>query len=684
MKKFKRLLAVVMVMMLLFTALPMTSASAKVTFPKLVLNTPSTVTIGEDGITFTFKPAKDGSYKFYSLGDADTAAMLYDDDDLFEYNDNVDKNNKNFAVATKLKAGTTYYLEVWANSTKDVTAQIVVEEVVGVDSIKITQYPFDTTVVFDYEYDTYSADGLKATFTFTDGSSYDWEYDEYNVINGKNYVNGYMVGVYLDYDYQDNFYLFIECGGVKESIPYTTVESPVESIEYICDTPIECYENTNGFWMEDNTYYYYYDVPKGAMMKINYKDGTSKTASIDDEVDGLYFNEYDYQETSKAWKVGGDNYFYIEYLDAYVKVPVTILPCPFKSVTVNSVPTKDYIFGDFDFGDFLNMDDKNEYTLYPTDIRGLSFTVEYDDGTTETFDDDDFDITKMTIDGYEYEVTDFDTTKTGTFETTLYYKGAQIKYDVDVVESYIDSIEILKGPDRSEYEDIYYADFTGTEIKINYKDGTSAQAVANEETLSYVMDEWWFSPQIKVGNDVVTIYGDFDVDTMESYDCFTCAGVTVNYYGNNYTYNKEVEAITAENVNMTGDNIVINVEYTDGTSEELVTKVLDSYVRQDGAADFAGMTKNGIVVYEVEKSYDQNGKFEGYDLWALDCTYVEKVEIGDVDRDKVVSIMDATEIQMVVAKKKPALDDIVIADIDGDKEVSVMDATAIQRQIAKI
>ncbi len=683
MKKFKRLLAVVMVMMLLFTTLPMTSASAKVTYPKLVLNAPSSVTIGEDGMTFTFKPAKDGAYRFYSIGGADTIAMLYDSDDLFVYNDNVDNTNKNFSVSSKLKAGVTYYLEVWANEDEDVNVQIGVEETLGVDSIKITQYPFDTTVVKDYEYETYDADGLKATFTFTDGSTYDWEYDEYNFINGKNYVNGYLINVYLDYDYKDNYYVYLECGGVVESIPYTIVESPVESIEYICATPIEYYENSNGYWMEDNTYYYYYDVPKDAVMKINYKDGTSKTASFEDEVDGIYFIEYDYQETSEVWKVGKENYFYIEYLDVNVAVPVTILPCPFKSVTLNSAPTRDYIFGDYEYGAYEGYENENEYTLYPTDLTGLSFTVEYDDGTTETFDDDDFDINNMTIDGCEYEVTNPIMTGPAKTEITLYYKGAQIKYEVDVVESYIDSIEILKGPDKTQYEDIYYADFTGTEIKINYKDGTSAQAVANDDTLSYVMDEWWFCPQIKVGDDVVTIYSDFDIDTMKMYDFFTCAGVRVKYYGVTYTESKDVKAITAENVTFKGDKMVVNVEYTDGTSEELHFDMLAYYDYQDGMIDVAAMTENGIVGCTIEKVFDNNGKFEGYSVSVFDNEYFYAVSIGDVDNDGVVSIMDATAIQMVEAKKKPMFDDITVADVDGDMEVSIMDATAIQRIIAK-
>ncbi len=58
--------------------------------------------------------------------------------------------------------------------------------------------------------------------------------------------------------------------------------------------------------------------------------------------------------------------------------------------------------------------------------------------------------------------------------------------------------------------------------------------------------------------------------------------------------------------------------------------------------------------------------------------------IGDVDLDGYVSIMDATEIQMVIAKKKvyKSAKAEELADVDSDGVVSVLDATEIQMQIA--
>ena len=64
-------------------------------------------------------------------------------------------------------------------------------------------------------------------------------------------------------------------------------------------------------------------------------------------------------------------------------------------------------------------------------------------------------------------------------------------------------------------------------------------------------------------------------------------------------------------------------------------------------------------------------------------TYVYPV--GDADLDFEISVMDATLIQMIVAKTidMSKIELFTVADIDQDKELTVMDATAIQLKIAK-
>lgn len=684
MKKLKKLLAIIMVVTLLLSTLPMVNAGAKVKNPVLSLDTPTTVRVTEDGVECIFKPKTDGAYKFYSLSESSVYAVLYDSEwDIIAFSD-FEQVGADFSLNANLKAGKTYYLEIatWDYLEDYVDIQVFVEETVGVDSMEITQYPFDTTVVKDYEYETYKVDGLEVAFTFTDGTVVDWAYDPSE--DAEDELNGYLVDVYLDYDDEENYFLYIECGGLVETIPYTTTESQVESIEYFSKTQLEYYENSHGYWMDDNTYFYYYEVPNDAVIRVNYKDGTFVEASFYDEVDGIMFDDYSEQETTDLWSVGSDNYFYIYYLDAYVKVPVTILPCPFKSVTLNSAPTRDYVFGDMGTGYF---DEDGKYILYPFDLTGLSFTVEYNDGTKETFDDDDFDNYGMYIDGYEYDVTEHTMSKPKTVETTLYYKGAQIKYNVDVIETYIKSIEVLKAPDRTVYEDRYEADFTGAVVKINYKDGTSAQATADENTLVYMNDNW-LAPCIKVGNDVVTIYYDYSDETWEKYNVLSCAGVNLNYFDIEYVESRDVESITAENVSESCDGTIVTVNYEDGSSEVLTLDTLSYYTDPDGYTDAYVMTDNGIINISVVSHFDSNGDVEGYNIFAFDnwcyADAADDVLLGDVDGDGEISILDATEIQMVIAQLLPPLEDITVADVDGDGEVSIMDATAIQMQLAKI
>ncbi|MBQ8539091.1 MAG: dockerin type I repeat-containing protein [Ruminococcus sp.] len=56
--------------------------------------------------------------------------------------------------------------------------------------------------------------------------------------------------------------------------------------------------------------------------------------------------------------------------------------------------------------------------------------------------------------------------------------------------------------------------------------------------------------------------------------------------------------------------------------------------------------------------------------------------IGDADGDGELSIMDATEIQLIVAKLKEMTADIKTTDADKDNEVTILDATAIQLKLA--
>ncbi len=66
--------------------------------------------------------------------------------------------------------------------------------------------------------------------------------------------------------------------------------------------------------------------------------------------------------------------------------------------------------------------------------------------------------------------------------------------------------------------------------------------------------------------------------------------------------------------------------------------------------------------------------------------YARVYPIGDADLDYEVSVLDATLIQMEIAKTAPSgIQSIFeVNDVDNDGDVSVLDATAIQLKIARI
>ena len=92
-------------------------------------------------------------------------------------------------------------------------------------------------------------------------------------------------------------------------------------------------ENYDGFWEEwynedtgefEEFFYYSTYYPSDAVIRINYKDGTSITANVGDEVDGYAIGWNDYQYLH-PWTVGTDNQSTVTYLGVTVNLPITVV-----------------------------------------------------------------------------------------------------------------------------------------------------------------------------------------------------------------------------------------------------------------------------------------------------------------------------------------------------------------------
>lgn len=623
MTKTKKLLAIMLSVLVLIASMPFMAVSAGGDEYVLTVDTPYNMWISNSGEIVRFSPEKDGWYKFYSTGEYDTYATLFNSTyEELRYADDSDED-MNFEFKIKLYSGYTYYLEVMAYGLEDEdTAKfdLYVTETAGAESLTITKEPDRTTVIEGFEAETMDCRGLEAEFTLTDGTTVNWSYNEDEKVAGS------FVDISQGNDGAGHFYIDITCDEAFERYFFTTIENPVDYFEY-SGTTFEYYEGTGGYYDDfDEQYYYYYHFPDDEKLTVYYKDGTNETFDFHGNILGAFVNIVDTQSTT-PWVVGSNNFITLELLGKTTDVPVTILPVPFVNVTVDSAPTRDYVFGDRVFGEM----DEGTYKFSPNDLTDLAFTVEYSDGTKKTYTDADIDMDNGMIDDYIYTIKDIECTATGAYEVTLNYKGYDIKYNVDVVDSPIADIEVTKAPDRIDFEDDYYPLLYGMEVKVTYTDGTYETVTLTEENVEYFLDGELIYV-VKFGDKALYIYDCYDSVEETFYSSVTCLGVKDDFYGLNYTATRDVESITAEKMSANGDGAVLNVEYKNGDKETITFETIAIY--DYGYGDYEGyaMTDDGILYYSVYADYD-GGEVVGYDCYTLGFDfYVDKATTPEPEK----------------------------------------------------
>ncbi|MBR2715472.1 MAG: serine hydrolase [Ruminococcus sp.] len=91
-----------------------------------------------------------------------------------------------------------------------------------------------------------------------------------------------------------------------------------------------------------------------------------------------------------------------------------------------------------------------------------------------------------------------------------------------------------------------------------------------------------------------------------------------------------------------------------------------------------------VVTNDVQKIDENNYNMSIYGFAIFEKLSSSKAKLGDVDSDGVVSILDATAIQMHFAQIKTlSSKQLRYGDTDGDGEVSVLDATELQLHLAQ-
>ncbi|MBR2714733.1 MAG: dockerin type I repeat-containing protein [Ruminococcus sp.] len=380
-----------------------------------------------DKLYFSFTAPESGTYEFYSVSDFDLYVKAVDEDgNTIIENDN-GNGGGDFKATVYIISACTVTFEVGAYDIfHDGRFSVYIKESTNpVTKIEVTSLPDKLEYKYDDLFYDIDYSGLSLKATTQKGSTFNWTYNTANM-----YINGSRVYLELSFDNNDEPIILVTCGIAQTSYKLSIEPTNIESIEVLNPPEINLYENCDGFYDEDLGYfYYYYAYPYNMDVKITFKDKTTKIIDINEDYDGWTFTKYDDQH-DKPFTLG-KNPTYIEMDGIRDTIYVNVIETPVKNCVVTQAPTKVYTFGDDEFFSYNEYTDK--YTLFPRDLTGLEFILEFKDGTKKTFTDKDIDYDMMTISKEPYWVNACDVTEGKVYPITLDFYGYHIKYNVTVL-----------------------------------------------------------------------------------------------------------------------------------------------------------------------------------------------------------------------------------------------------------
>lgn len=530
-----------------------------------------------------------------------------------------------------------------------------------------------------FYYNVSQPDDAVVKIVYKDGTS--------EIANVSSLINGYIVSWKANQSEEPWFVgtdnkSTITYLGKSVNLPITVVKNAVEKIEVVSGDKITYFENNDGDYdsvYNDETgeyeeyFNYFLRIPENVTFRITYTDGSTKEATICEEVDGVDFEYYSDQDV-KHWVLGDDNIVYISYLGAVTTLPVSIVNNPVDRIEITNAPTKEYIFGDAICG-YMNGDN---YVLSEISLYGLAFTVYYDDGTSKKFTYDDFENDR--IDGFDARAQDSISVKTaGKYNVTFTYGDASDDFEITIKKSEVASIEVTKSvsPKRSFY---YLPDFVGTEFTITDTDGTTKVVTLTEDNIEFVN---------RHGGVFVEI-DEHGIYILEAYidgeSLFAANYLGAECYVSDFEDEElpDISEIALDNVTENGDGMIVDIAYADGTTEKIVIDMVYSVSNKTGTGNLA-RTAHGILPYEITKSYDDNGRMNGYIVNILgEDIFVEAADVlyGDVNGDGKVNNIDVLNLRKHIAGGWNVTIDLVAADVNCDGRVNNIDVLNLRKFIA--
>ncbi len=513
---------------------------------------------------------------------------------------NTDKDNKK---KTEIEAKNKTVVELVIEKLPDKTTFVENSSGVWIEDEEGKEY---------YHYTYFDFTGMEMKIIYDDGSEDMYVYDEW--------LENFYKDFFLEFEtYQkENHWelgeqkIEITYRGCRVDIPVEVVESKVDKIEIVKLPDKTKYiekadgdKNVSGFYVEDQEYQYIYEIdPKGMEIEIKYSDGSSEIYTFDNSL------KYDFK--GELFEINYDGFgrqigelkCEVSYQGKRDEFSVSIIDNPVEKIEIVSEPYKKEFFEGYPFSNYLQ------------NLDGLKIKIIYKSGEVKEWEWNGTD--SCYFDGYpidiDYNAAPFELMKDANTMQVV-YMGCYDNYSIKVKETDVQSLEVVKPPNRTEYSLDYeiFANFEGASIKINYKDGTSeiceVNLLSNEST--------WELSRCYLDNYPASMA----LDTVNNEMELTYKNVSLKY-PITITDSREITSIeiTKEPDLLSGKGMELKVHYYNGASE--IFKVLETdttFVQEK-----EGYTRYGSCFYTDEGIYSDWIEIERY--YNNDKTYLYKVQ----------------------------------------------------------
>lgn len=575
-------------------------------------------------VCYKFTAPEDGCYAFSSPYGGYTNAELR--------NANGSRTNGysggSFRIRRMMNRGDVYFLSVSLSSNVTASISITCEQVPYVTELSILSLPDRMTYVEGYT-DNLDFDGLTLKAVWSDGEETTWSHGE----GGKMRIETVS---WSEDDSEITFY----CGGESVSFELNIIENPVASVTLVAPSETTFIEEADGRMESgDAGYFHYYKNNRfeDAVIRINFKDGTSATASPGDEVDGyeVYIEDAQYDE---PWTVGSGNTVRIGYLGATTDMSVTVLENPVASVSIAGGAAHHMYEGVDGYYSTRYNDSTGEeeemFYYYLDSLDDVEVEINYKDGTSETAEiGDRINGYRVTVYSNQYEAP----FALGENEATVSFMGRTTGLTVIIDENPVDSVELISGtqikliegyggysssrynPDTGQQEQYYYYDLNrlnDVKVRINFKDGTHADAELGDNVNGYSVyaSSSQYNTPFTIGNNntfEVTYMGKSVTTSVELIENPVSSVELVGSYSfehiENYNgywtnlYNPETDDYDISTfIYYLGDlsDVQVKINFTDGSS-----KIAGVYDEINGYSVYSGSSQYGSPWIVGENSF---------------------------------------------------------------------------------